>query len=196
MSVMYRHFPAKTDLFREVTLVPLIGAIEEFADSWRSQRNEPWTSYRLAHEFLHDLYLNLVDHRDSLIALVSADGLDIDLVDELITAIDRLFDQVFLIGVYESERVGWYDREGLDLAVRQIAAMVFGTIAFDRWLFPPGRHEGPGQVSRQPQPAGAVGSVAPSAGRLRRIGTSTSHLRSTSSGLRASTSWLSTGAAR
>jgi AcrR family transcriptional regulator len=138
MSVMYRHFPAKTDLFREVTLVPLIGAIEEFADSWRSQRNEPWTSYRLAHAFLRDLYLNLIDHRDSLIALVSADGLDIDLVEELVTAIDRLFDQVLLIGVYESERVGWYDREGLDLAVRQIAAMVFGTIAFDRWLFPPG----------------------------------------------------------
>jgi AcrR family transcriptional regulator len=54
MSVMYRHFPAKTDLFREVTLVPLITAIEEY------------------------------------------------------------------------------------LAIRQIAAMVFGTIAFDRWLLPPG----------------------------------------------------------
>jgi AcrR family transcriptional regulator len=138
MSVMYRHFPAKTDLFREVTLVPLIGAIEEFATSWRSQRNEPWTSYRLAREFLRDLYLNLVDHREALIALVSADGLDTDLVEELVVAINRLFDQVLLIGVYESERVGWYDREGLDLAVRQIAAMVFGAIAFDRWLLPPG----------------------------------------------------------
>jgi len=138
MSVMYRHFPAKSDLFREVTLVPLINAIEEFATSWRSQRSQPWTSYRLAHEFLRDLYTNLVDHRDALVALVSADGLDSDLVEELIVAINRLFDQVLLIGVYESERVGWYDREGLDLAIRQIAGMVFGTIAFDRWLFPPG----------------------------------------------------------
>jgi AcrR family transcriptional regulator len=138
MSVMYRHFPAKSDLFREVTLVPLIDAIEEFAASWRSQRSQPWTSYRLAHEFLRDLYTNLVDHRDALIGLVNADGLDSDLVEDLIAAINRLFDQVLLIGVHESERVGWYDREGLDLAIRQIAAMVFGTIAFDRWLLPPG----------------------------------------------------------
>ena len=138
MSVMYRHFPAKTALFREVTLVPLINAIEEFATSWRSQRGEPWNSYRLAHEFLRDLYLNLVDHREALVALVGAEGLDSDLVEELIGAINNLFDQVLLIGVYESERVGWYDREGLDLAIRQIAAMVFGTIAFDRWLLPPG----------------------------------------------------------
>jgi AcrR family transcriptional regulator len=138
MSVMYRHFPAKTDLFREVTLVPLINAIEEFATSWRSQRNEPWTSYRLAHEFLRDLYLSLLDHREAVVALVSADGLDSDLVEELIAAINNLFDQVLIIGVYESERVGWYDRQGLDLAIRQIAAMVFGTIAFDRWLLPPG----------------------------------------------------------
>jgi AcrR family transcriptional regulator len=138
MSVMYRHFPAKNDLFREVTLVPLIGAIEEFAASWRSQRGEPWNSYRLAEEFLRDLYLNLLDHREALVALVTAEGLDSDLVEELLGAINNLFDQVLLIGVYESERVGWYDREGLDLAIRQIAAMVFGTVAFDRWLLPPG----------------------------------------------------------
>ena len=138
MSVMYRHFPAKTDLFREVTLVPLINGIDEFATSWRSQRTEPWNSYRLAQEFLRDLYLNLVDHREALVALVTADGLDTDLMEELLGAINNLFDQVLLIGVYESERVGWYDREGLDLAVRQIAAMVFGTVAFDRWLLPPG----------------------------------------------------------
>lgn len=138
MSVMYRHFPAKSDLFREVTLVPLIEGIEEFATSWRSQRSEPWTSYRLAREFLRDLYSNLVERREALVALVTADGLDVDLVEELISAINNLFDQVLLIGVYESERVGWYDREGLDLAIRQIAAMVFGTIAFDRWLLPPG----------------------------------------------------------
>jgi AcrR family transcriptional regulator len=138
MSVLYRHFPTKTDIFREVTLVPLISAIEEFATSWRSQRDRPWTSYQLANEFLRDLYVNLIDHRDALVALVSAHGLDSDLVEELVAAINRLFDQVLLIGVYESERVGWYDRQGLDLAIRQIAAMVFGSIVFDRWLLPPG----------------------------------------------------------
>jgi hypothetical protein len=54
--------------------------------SWRHR-----ASFQLAREFLCDLYVNLADHRDALVALVSADGLGSDLAEELVAGCSTKF---------------------------------------------------------------------------------------------------------
>lgn len=135
LSVMYRHFADKDELFREAMLAPLAGFAEEFAATWQTQRTEPWDAYRLMRSFVASLHAALSSRRDSLVALVAAERHeDWDIVGELHRSVGQLFDQLTAIGSEEAERRGWFSSDGLDLAIRLIVGMSLGFVAFEPLL--------------------------------------------------------------
>lgn len=73
LSVLYRQFTSKDELFAATLLAPFLASFEEFASAWSSQVEEPWEDTRLVGEFVRDLYANLVKYRHLLITLLAAD---------------------------------------------------------------------------------------------------------------------------
>ena len=131
LSVMYRHFDSKEDLFQEAMLAPLVAFFDEFAETWKDQREEPWDAYRLLRSFVASLYEALVSHRASLAMLAGASHeTDPDVVRQVQVAVARLFEEILVIGVEESKRRRWFSADGLDLAIRLIVGLVLGVVAF------------------------------------------------------------------
>jgi AcrR family transcriptional regulator len=136
LSVLYRHFECKADLFREALLAPFLGFLEDFGQAWQGQQSEPWDDVPLMREFIADLYDNLMQRRASL-RLLAAAGDDqyqetLGLVQD---AIAKLFGDVMIIARQESALRGWYSTTRLDTANRLICGMVVSAVVYDRFLF-------------------------------------------------------------
>lgn len=135
VSVMYRHFNDKAELFRESMLTPLTGFADEFAATWQGQRIRPWDARRLMRSFVESLYEALIGRRYSLIALASAAQHEqSDVIGELQSSIAGLFERLTLIGSAEADERAWFSSEGLDLAIRLIVGQVLGYVAFESVL--------------------------------------------------------------
>src|SRR4051794_24701523 len=72
LSVLYRQFDGKEELFAATLLAPFLETFEEFAAAWRDQVETPWDDERLVREFVRDLYRNTITHRASLVTLLAA----------------------------------------------------------------------------------------------------------------------------
>jgi AcrR family transcriptional regulator len=135
LSVMYRHFADKSELYREAMLAPLTDFGEQFAITWQAQRTEPWDAHRLMRSFVSTLHQTLVPRRDSLLALVAAaQHEEWDVVKELHESVAELFEQLATIGAAEAGHRGWFSTDGLDLAIRVIVGMILGYVAFEPFL--------------------------------------------------------------
>jgi AcrR family transcriptional regulator len=142
LSVLYRHFASKADIFSEAMLAPLVEFFEEWRVDWLRHLDEPQDIEQLMRTFLSEIYESLVKHRDALAGLVgAAKELNEEAVRSLRTALDNILNQLRLMAELEAERRKWFSPVGVDLAVRILVGMVFGIVTYDWLLLPTGKKE-------------------------------------------------------
>jgi len=140
-SVMYRHFPTKSELFREAVLNPFVDFLRDYRKVWASQVHNRWHEDRIMRTMVALLYDRMRSHRDAIVGLVSAqDAMESDTGRE----VDRLFDEFFAdmltIGEDTSAATGWIPiDEDLELSIRLVIGMVAAAAVLDPMLLPKGR---------------------------------------------------------
>ncbi|WP_158601529.1 TetR/AcrR family transcriptional regulator [Zhongshania marina] len=139
-SVLYRHFPTKQDLFREVVLQPFLQFLRDYHTTWSGQRHAPWDAHKLMHAMITEFYDSIRLHRHGVLSIASIDGLiDKRTTGEIQKQLDTVFAEMLSIGEEEADLHGWYPKENLDLTIRLILGMVASAAVLDSLFLPPGR---------------------------------------------------------
>ncbi len=137
VSVMYRHFKNKSELFREAVLSPFVEFLSGFDATWRAQLDQPWEERRLMGALLSLFYDSLREHRDAVLSLMAADGsVEAEQAREAGELFQRMFGELRLIGESESATRGWFPAENIELTIRLALGMVASMAVFDG-LLPP-----------------------------------------------------------
>jgi AcrR family transcriptional regulator len=140
MSVAFRHFPTKGDLFREALLEPFSESMRTFADSWQRSFTEPIDEMQVMRELVTDLYDSIHGHEDAVKGLITVeDSLDEQTAGEIAAALDQIFDQLHQIAEQEAQRRGWFSGAETELTSRLLFCMVTSTVVYRRWYLPSGR---------------------------------------------------------
>ncbi|HTK63263.1 MAG TPA: helix-turn-helix domain-containing protein [Pseudonocardia sp.] len=136
ISVLYHHFPSKTELLREAVLTPFMGVVDDLGATWTALQDQPWEDAKLIHVFLSDLYHRLYEHRGALMTLVSAQQeLDEDVRAEVSRALRRMFLELRLI-TEESRARGWNPSDRIDEQIRMMVTFVAGAAVFGEIFLP------------------------------------------------------------
>jgi AcrR family transcriptional regulator len=129
LSVLYRQFEGKEELFAATLLAPFLETFEEFAAAWRDQVDTPWDDERLVREFVRDLYRNTAAHRPSLVTLLAAgDDSTSGLFAETRERMARGLLELRLMAEHEADRRDWLHRETLAYSNSLIISMVVGAV--------------------------------------------------------------------
>ncbi len=137
VSAVYHHFDSKADLYCQAALEPFLNFLDEFSETWGRQRGEPWDEVKLLEVFISELYTKIREHRNALIEIASRrDHLDQMIFDELRKASTRMFLELRVIGEEEAALRKFFPKEGVELTIRFITAMVTSMAVFDEWLAP------------------------------------------------------------
>ncbi|WP_370501060.1 TetR/AcrR family transcriptional regulator [Mycolicibacterium sp. jd] len=140
MSVLFRHFPTKGDLFREAIIQPFIDSLAAFATTWRESFADPVDEAQIMRHIVAELYDSLRGHEDAVAALSRADGsLDEDTADEIAGLFDQCFAQMRDMGQAEAARRTWFSGEEMELTSRLLVALVTACVSHRRWFLPTGR---------------------------------------------------------
>jgi len=135
MSVLYRQFEGKDELFSATLVAPFLDTFEEFAAAWRDQVETPWDDERLVREFVRDLYRNTIEHRHSLVTLIAAGE---DSTSNLLAQTrERLaggLNELRLMAEHEADRRDWLRREELAYSNSLIIAMIVGSVVMQPLL--------------------------------------------------------------
>lgn len=129
LSVLYRQFAGKDELFAATLLAPFLEAFDEFSHAWRDQADTPWEDERLVREFVRDLYRNTTEHRHSLVTLLAAgEDSTSSLLTETRARLDGGLTELRLMAEHEADRRDWLLRESLAQSNALIIGMVVGTV--------------------------------------------------------------------
>jgi AcrR family transcriptional regulator len=141
MSVLFRHFPTKADLFRDAIVQPFIDSLAAFTRTWKESFTDPVDEEQIMRHLVSELYDSFRTHEDAVAALTRAD----DSLDEATAAeIAALFDQCFAhmrdMGREEAARRSWFSGDEMELTSRLLVALVTATVSHRRWFLPTGRN--------------------------------------------------------
>jgi len=145
LSVMYRHFETKADLFSEAVLDPFVRGFEQLGSDWLSQLDEPLSDQTMMEIFVRDIYGSLAANQRALDQMLSGRAeLPEAMVERIQMAFEKLIGQLRLMTELEARRRGWTSTLGPDMTVRIVLAMMMGMSAYS-WLLQPntGNHEVP-----------------------------------------------------
>jgi AcrR family transcriptional regulator len=146
MSVMFRHFPSKGDLFREALMQPFLDSMKVFSDAWKRTFSDPVDEEHVMRELISGLYDNLRAHEEAVSGLlVAEESLDAATVAEIATLFNDVFAQLGEMGVQEADRRAWFSGDSMELNARLLVGMVTATVAYRRWFLPSGRN----RISRE-----------------------------------------------
>lgn len=138
ISVFYRHFESKADLFSDAVLEPFLTAFEKLGDDWMRQLDEPLADEDLMRVFLQDIYGTLSVNRHAVEALmVAREQLPDAMTERIRFAFDRLITQVRVMTELEARRRGWMSTQNIDMSVRVLIGMAMG-MSSNSWLLFPG----------------------------------------------------------
>ena len=146
LSVVFRHFPTKGDLFREALIAPFVESLQAFTDAWKRSFTEPADEEQIMRVLIGGLYDNLRSHDEAIAGLLTAqDSLDPDTTAEIERLFSDVFAQLQIMGEQEADRRPWIRGEGMDLNARLLVGMVTATVVYRRWYLPGGRN----RISRE-----------------------------------------------
>jgi AcrR family transcriptional regulator len=138
LSVLYRHFESKADLFSEAVLEPFVRGFEKLGNDWLGQLGEPLADEQLMEVFIRDIYANLTANQTALDQLLFGRAELTDAMSERIRiAFERLMTQLRLMTELETRRRDWMSSEGVDMAVRVLMSMMMGMSSYS-WILLPG----------------------------------------------------------
>lgn len=140
MSVLFRHFPTKSDLFREAIVQPFIDSLAAFSRTWEESFADPLDEEQVMRHIVTELYDSLNGHEDAVGALTRADdSLDAETVAQIAALFDECFERMRDMGRREAARRGWFSGEEMELTSRLLVAMVTACVSHRRWFLPRGR---------------------------------------------------------
>lgn len=146
LSVVFRHFPTKGDLFREALVTPFVESLHIFTEAWNRTFLEPADEETVMRELITDLYDGLRNHEEAVVGLLTAEqSLDPATAAEIEQLFNHIFNQLREMGEQEADRRTWFTGEGMDLNARLLVGMVTATVAYRRWFLPAGRN----RISRE-----------------------------------------------
>lgn len=125
MSVVYRHFPTKADLFRETTLAPFLDFLHEFTSKWQSQVDTPWEDFDLLSAYMRDLHDSFQRHENALIGLliVSREA-NPELIEEIRSSVSKVFESFQVISSTETSRRPQFEAA----TIAKILQITMGTV--------------------------------------------------------------------
>jgi AcrR family transcriptional regulator len=128
-ALLFRHFGTKAQLFERAVIDPINEFISEYV--------EQWTARPVTHAYVDGFYRLLLEHRDLVLALITAQAYEaIDEVDGA-SPVSRLLDQLEAVPGREAEQRGFtFD---VQIATRLVVGMVMAMALLDKWMFPPGK---------------------------------------------------------
>lgn len=136
ISVLYHHFPSKSELLREAVLLPFMDVVDDVGASWVALQDQPWEDAKLIRVFLADLYDRLYDNRGALLTLVSAQSeLDDTMRAEINRSLRRMFLDLRLI-TEESRTRGWHPSDNIDNQIRMMVTFIAGMAFFGELFMP------------------------------------------------------------
>jgi AcrR family transcriptional regulator len=129
LSVLYRQFGSKDELFAATLLAPFLASFEEFAAAWTSQIDNPWQDEQLVREFVRDLYSNLTTHRHLLVTLLGAgENPESDLLATAQRGLANSLRDLRMMAEHEAGRRSWLSAStvgyGNSLTIAMIAGLV------------------------------------------------------------------------
>jgi AcrR family transcriptional regulator len=140
LSVLYRHFPSKEELFSAALLAPFLSTFDEFAAAWSSQVENPWDDERLVGEFVRDLHHNLAHQRRTLVTLLAAgDSSDTELLEDVRQRLAAGLTQLRGMAEHEARVRGWFKPEVVPYTNALMIAMVTGLVLLRPWFPEPMR---------------------------------------------------------
>lgn len=129
LSVLYRQFESKDELFSATLLAPFLKSFEEFAAAWSSQLENPWGDEQLIGEFVRDLYLNLTENRQLLVTLLAAgESADSDLLQRTEQSLTASLTDLRVMAEHEADRRQWFKRDQVAVSNSLMLALVTGLV--------------------------------------------------------------------
>lgn len=135
-SVLYRHFPSKSDLFREAVLEPLVAVLASF-----SAATGRYAEYTLDNRSLMRLVVgSLIDelgtHRAALRSISDAeDDLDAEDREALHAALADVLVNISAVARQEGERRQAPETGlGLEMTVRVLVGAIISLVVHDEWI--------------------------------------------------------------
>jgi AcrR family transcriptional regulator len=129
LSVVYRQFTSKDELFSATLLTPFLESFEEFAAAWSSQIDAPWGDEELIGEFVRDLYSNLAENRKLLVTLLAAGEDDgSDLIERAQDSLTSSLTDLQMMAEHEADRRRWLGRDQLAISNSLMVALVAGLV--------------------------------------------------------------------
>jgi AcrR family transcriptional regulator len=129
LSVLYRQFTSKDELYSATLLAPFLESFEEFAAAWSSQIDIPWGDEELIGEFVRDLYASLSVNRKLLVTLLAAgDDTGSDLLDQARESLTASLADLRLMAEHEADRRRWFTRDQIAVSNSLIVALVAGLV--------------------------------------------------------------------
>lgn len=144
LSVFYRHFRDKAEVFEAAVLSPLLSFLSTFVPTWQAHRQEPVDDAHNLQLLVEELYRNFSEHRDALRAYIGRSGeLGASLTDRLNVAVGALFHEIVLMATVENDqRLYHLSPTEVDQTIRLILSMVMGAVVFESWILT--KSDGPG----------------------------------------------------
>jgi AcrR family transcriptional regulator len=132
LSVLYRHFSGKEELFAAAVTRPFTAFLEQFASAW-SRFEEPAGEAQLIEEFVRDLQASLTPQRRALLQLVAvSDGPNAALAADLRSSLATVVTEIGHIARVEARRRG--RDPGLSLQrVWLVISLVIGELLMRPW---------------------------------------------------------------
>ena len=137
LSVLYRHFETKADLFSEAVLEPFVRGMEQLGNDWLRQLSEPLEDERLMEVFIRDIHDNLAANQHVLDQMLLGRGeLPDAMLERIKVAFEKLITQLRLMTELEARRRGWMSTLGVDMSVRVLMGMMLGMSSYSWMLLP------------------------------------------------------------
>ena len=136
-ALLFRHFGTKAKLFERAILDPINEFTHDYVEQWMARSAADHTPEGISFAFVDGFYRLLSEHRDLVLALVTAQAYES--IQELNEAapLSRLLDELETVAGREATLRGFeFD---VQISTRLVAGMVMSMALLDEWLFPTGK---------------------------------------------------------
>ncbi|MDT7630025.1 MAG: hypothetical protein QOI50_1955 [Pseudonocardiales bacterium] len=140
LSVLYRHFETKAELFSEAVLEPFVRGFEQLGNDWLRQLGDPLADEELMKVFIRDIHDNLAANQHALDQMLFGRAeLPAPMIVRIRIAFEKLITQLRLMTELEARRRGWMSTQGVDMSVRVLLGMIIGMSSYG-WILLPDDH--------------------------------------------------------
>jgi AcrR family transcriptional regulator len=136
--MLFRIFGSKAELFEKAVFEPFAEFVSDFIARWEARGVESFSEQELAREYIQGLYEILREHRELLMAILSASAYGDGLVEwhaQERSPISEIHDRLQGLVRKISDQLGYEDLDA-PVFTRVVFGTIVGVAALDDWLFP------------------------------------------------------------